>query len=484
MNTQAVSDTDLHEDEALAAATLRKVAWRLIPFLLLAYICNLLDRGNVAFTKLKMQPDLGMSDFVYSTGVGLFYLGYLLFEVPSNLILGRTGARAWIARIMITWGLVSACTMFVVGPASFFTVRILLGVAEAGFFPGIILYLTQWFPARARARAIASFMAANAVGGMIVNALSGLIMFYTDGVAGLHGWQWVFLLEGLPSVVLGVVVLFYLTDRPEQATWLAADQRAWLAARINREEQYREQRHGSDVWRGLVDRRVWHLILLYFTAAFVANAGGLYLPELIRNALAAAGSQDLRAVGVLASVPSVCGLIAMLVNGAWADRTGKHRLHVAGSALLAAAGWALAAWSTSVVGTLVALCLALMGLMSLISSFWALPTSFLSGAAAAGGIALINSVGNIGGLTGPSILGLIKDTQGNLTWGLMLLAVAMVGGAVLALFAPHDPTLDQRRTSTGTDPTLPNLIDLTKFSTSNRRTSTPTDITLPEEKKP
>jgi ACS family tartrate transporter-like MFS transporter len=455
MNAPGASDMDLQADETLATATMRKVAWRLIPFLMLAYICNLLDRGNVSFTKLKMQADLGMTDFVYSSGVGLFYFGYLLFEVPSNLILRRTGARAWIARIMITWGLVSCCTMFVIGPASYFTVRILLGVAEAGFFPGIIFYLTHWFPARARARAVASFMAANAVGGIILHPLSGSIMYYMDQVAGLHGWQWVFLLEGLPSVLLGVVVLFYLTDRPEQAMWLAADERAWLTTRINREEKYREQRHGADVRRGLVDVRVWHLILLYFTVAFSANAGGLYLPQLIRDSLPDSSKQDLRQVGFLAAIPSVCGLVAMLLNGAWADRTGKHRLHVAGSALLAAAGWALAADSHSLGRTLLALCLAMIGMMSLMSSFWALPTSFLSGAAAAGGIALINSMGNMGGLTGPSIMGLIKDQTGSLTWGLTTLALMMLLGGILALFAPHDPTLDQRPTSTRTDTTTP-----------------------------
>jgi len=269
-------------------------------------------------------------------------------------------------------------------------------------------------------------------------------MHYTDRVAGLQGWQWVFLLEGLPSVILGVVVLFYLTDRPEQATWLAADERSWLAGQINREEDYRQQRHGADVRRALVDPRVWLLILLYFMVAFSANAGGLYLPQLIRDSLAASGKQDLREVGLLASIPSACGLIAMLVNGAWADRTGKHRLHVAGSALLTAAGWALAALSDSLGGTLPALCLAMMGIMSLMSSFWALPTSFLSGAAAAGGIALINSMGNVGGLAGPSIVGLLKDRRGSLTWGLLLLSLVMVVGGVLALVAPHDPTLDKR----------------------------------------
>src|SRR5579863_2523943 len=244
-------------DDALGRATMRKVALRLLPFLLLLYICNLVDRGNVGFTKTKMQDDLQMTPTVYGSAVGTFYLGYLLFEVPSNMILRRTGARVWIARIMVTWGLVSGAEMLVTGFWSFTALRILLGIAEAGFFPGIIYYLTYWFPTRERTRAVASFMAANAVGGMISNSLSGVIMKNFDLVWGLHGWQWVFVLESLPSLVLGVVVLFYLTDRPEQAHWLANDERAWLCERMDQEAKHREQRHGTDFRRAMTDSRVW-----------------------------------------------------------------------------------------------------------------------------------------------------------------------------------------------------------------------------------
>ncbi|MBI3864102.1 MAG: MFS transporter, partial [Planctomycetia bacterium] len=235
MSVHDLLSPDRHANDALARTTMRKVTLRLIPFLMLLYICNLVDRGNVGFTKLTMQDDLGMKDAAYNFAAGLFYFGYLIFEVPSNLILRRTGACVWIARIMVTWGLVSGATMLVTGFWSFLTLRILLGVAEAGFFPGIIYYLTYWFPTRERTRAVASFMAANAVAGIISNPLSGLIMQNFDQAAGLHGWQWVFLLESIPSVILGVCVLFFLTDRPDEARWLADDERAWLAERMGQE---------------------------------------------------------------------------------------------------------------------------------------------------------------------------------------------------------------------------------------------------------
>ena len=440
MSTHGLSPSNPDNDSALSRATIRKVTLRLIPFLMLLYVCNLIDRGNVGFTKSTMQAELGMKDAAYGFGAGLFYFGYLVFEVPSNLILRRIGARVWIARIMVTWGLVSGATMLVTGFWSFLTVRILLGVAEAGFFPGIIYYLTYWFPTRARTRAVASFMAANAVGGIITNPLSGAIMQNCDQVGGLSGWQWVFLLESIPSVILGVSVLYYLTDRPEQAKWLTDDERTWLTGQISREEKHREQRHGADFRRAMVDLRVWYLILLYFTVAFSSNAGSLYLPELIRNRFPESSEVE---TGLMAAVPSVCGLIAMLVNGVWSDRTRRHRRHVAGAALLSSMGWSLAALSESPAFALTGLCLAMMGIMSMLPPFWSLPTSFLSGAAAAGGIALINSVGNIGGLLGGGTIGLVhqRDQSGSYTLALLTLVGTMFVGAILALFAPHDATL-------------------------------------------
>jgi MFS transporter, ACS family, tartrate transporter len=323
------------------------------------------------------------------------------------------------------------------GVASFYTVRILLGVAEAGFFPGIIYYMTRWFPTQQRTRAIATFMSGNAVAGIVINPMSGTITQYLDGMAGLHGWQWVFFLECIPSIALGFCVMHYLTDRPEDAHWLNDDERTWLSAQIRQEDEYREQAHGADFRRTLSDPRVWILVLLYFAIAFGSNSASLFLPELIRKLYPQ--SKEV-AVGFIASVPNLCGLIAMLINGAWADRTGKHRLHVAIPGFVSALGWILAAYSTTAAGGLVGYSLGIAGIMCMLPTFWSLPTSFLSGAAAAGGIALINSFGNLGGLAGPAAIGLIheRDKSASYVWGLVTLAFVMLLGALLALVSPHD----------------------------------------------
>jgi MFS family permease len=309
----------------------------------------------------------------------------------------------------------------------------------------MILYLTYWFPARQRTRAVACFMAANAVGGMITNPLSGLIVQHLDGVRGLHGWQWIFLLESIPSLVLGVCIYFLLTDRPAEAHWLRDDQRNWLAQRMSREEHHRAQRHGADLWQAVGSPRVWYLILLYFTVAFCSNAGGLYLPELIQNQFPDSTKFQ---IGLLAAVPNVCGMVGMLINGAWADRTRNYHLHVGLAALVGGMGWALAAaaksglWTGggSAIWTIAGLSLAVLGAMSMLPPFWSLPTSFLSGAAAAGGIALINSLGNIGGLLGQWTMGLARDATGSHLCGLVGLAGMLMLGSALALFAPHDPS--------------------------------------------
>jgi ACS family tartrate transporter-like MFS transporter len=419
------------DDSALPGRVFRKVAWRLIPFLCVLYIFNILDRGNVGFARLTMQRDLGMSDWVFDWGVGLFYLGYLLFEVPSNLLLRRVGARRWIGRIMITWGLVSCATAMVIGPWSFFLVRVLLGVAEAGFFPGIVLYLTYWFPARERARMLAFFMAAIAISGAFGNPLSGVIVNYLSGVEGLRGWQWLFLLEGLPSVILGFVALFYLTDRPAQAHWLDDGERLWLVERMAQEEKYRRQRHGADLLRALVDGRVWLLIALYFTVAVGSNAAGAYLPKLIAASFSESTPLE---IGLLSALPHACAFAGMTLYSAHSDRTGERRRHVALAALVAAIGWALSAACESPWLVLTGFCLAQTGMMCMLPTFWTLPTSFLSGAAAAGGIALINSVANLGGLLGPTILGQL---------GLWAVAAILAAGSILALCVRHDPTLEQ-----------------------------------------
>jgi ACS family tartrate transporter-like MFS transporter len=444
-----------------------KVRRRLLPFLCLLYIFNILDRSNVGFARLTMLDDLNMSQGVFDLGYGIFYFGYLVFEVPANLLLRRFGARRWIARIMITWGLVSCATLAVTGPWSFYAIRILLGVAEAGFFPGIILYLTYWFPARERARAMALFMTAISFAGVLGNPLSGAIMEYLNGWRGLTGWQWLFLCEGLPSVLLGVVVYFCLPDGPEQALWLTPAERARLLDELHQEEHERRQRHGADLWQALIDRRVWLLICVYFTVAVTSNAAGSYLPKLLserfsgqsKSGLAAVGASTVGLlgsplgqgpllaatalppprvskfeIGLLAALPHVCAIIGMTLLGAHSDRTGERRGHVALAAFVAAAGWALSFFSSSPWLGLVGFCLAQMGMMSMLPPFWALPTAFLSGVAAAGGIALINSVANLGGLLGPSILG---------WFGLEAMALTLFAGGLLALCVRQEAAPDR-----------------------------------------
>jgi ACS family tartrate transporter-like MFS transporter len=413
-------------DPALGEQVLRKVGWRLLPFLILLFIFNIIDRTNVGFAGLTMERDLELSGLVFTFGYGAFYVGYLLFEVPANLLLHRVGARRWIARIMISWGLVSGATMLVTGPVSFFAVRILLGVAEAGFFPGIILYLTYWFPARDRARVVALFMTALPVAGILSLPLSGAVMQYLDGILGLVGWQWLFLLEGVPSVVLGVVVLFYLTDAPAQARWLTPAERSWLVEHLRHEETERIQRHGSGLARALVDVRVWLLIGVYFTVAVGANASAARFPKLIGQSFS---DEEFFVIGLLSALPNVAALVGMNLLGMHSDRTGERRGHVSLAAFVAAAGWVLAALASEPWVKLAGLCVAQMGMMSFLPCFWALPTSFLSGIAAAGGIALINSMGNLGGLLGPPILE---------TFGIGAIAGTLVAGGVLVLFVPKD----------------------------------------------
>jgi ACS family tartrate transporter-like MFS transporter len=416
-----------------------KVSVRLIPFLFVLYVVNILDRGNVGFARRQMLPALGLGESVYGLAGGLFALGYFIFEVPSNLILKRTGARVWIGRIMITWGLISAAMMFIRGPWSFYLLRFLLGVAEAGFFPGIILYLSYWFPARERARAVSRFMTGSAVAGIVGSPLSGAILDYLDGVAGLAGWQWVFLVEGLPAVVLGVLALYYLTDRPAQAQWLAPAERAWLSERLSREERHRETRYGVKLLHAMASGRVWLLCVVYFTVSMGAYGFGLYAPKIVGDHFTRASELQ---VGLLVALPSVAAIVGMVAVGALSDYSGERRWHVAVSALVAAAGWLMVAALDDPWLVLTGLALAHTGALSMLAPFWSLPTSFLSGAAAAGGIALINSVGNLGGFVAPAVIGQVKETTGSFTYAFLFLAAALVGGGLLALRAHHDSTED------------------------------------------
>jgi D-galactonate transporter len=426
---------NLHEMQP--GTVLSKVSWRLLPFIFLLYVVNILDRVNVGFARLQMLDDLHMDEAAYALGAGIFYVGYFVFEVPSNLILSRTGARLWIGRIMISWGLITCAMMTIRGPWSFYLLRILLGLAEAGFFPGIILYLTYWFPARERARAVALFMIGSPLTGALGGPLSGAILQYLDQVNGLRGWQWLFLLEGLPAVVLGVAVLFYLTDRPADAHWLTTAERDWLTNQIEKEEQYRQQHHGLTLWGVLTDGRVWLLILLYFAIAAGANASGFYLPKLLQTRFVDA--KEFR-LGLLVAVPNACAMLGMIVNGVHSDRTGERRWHVAVPAFLAALGWTGSAFLAAPGWSLLAFTVAQVGVMSTLPAYWSLPTAFLSGRAAAGGIAWINSLGNLGGFVGPYVIAILHDTTGSFTGGLLALALVMALGGGLALAVRPDRT--------------------------------------------
>jgi MFS transporter, ACS family, tartrate transporter len=429
-------------DGALEQATLSKVTWRLIPFLFLLYVVNILDRVNVGFARFQMLDDLGMGEKAFGLGAGIFYVGYFIFEVPSNLILRRVGARRWISRIMITWGLITCSTMLVRGPWGFYVLRVLLGFAEAGFFPGIILYMTYWFPTNFRARIVAYFMTGSPITGIVGSPLSGTITEYLDHFGGLRGWQWLFLLEGTPAVILGFVALYFLIDRPEQARWLEPKERDWLASHIKREEMHREQRHGLTFLQAMVDLRVWLLIALYFTVAAGSNSFGFYLPKLLQTRFPAWSESQ---IGLLAAIPNACAVVGMIVNGIHSDRTGERRWHVALSAFVAALGWSLTAWVESPFLSLLAFSLVQLGIMSMLATFWSLPTAFLSGIAAAGGIALINSVGNLGGFAGPYLMGSLQEASGSFTSGLVAMAFTLFLGGFLALSVRRDHLVPERQ---------------------------------------
>jgi len=423
-------------DASLEHETLRTVSRRLIPFLFILYVVSFLDRVNVGFAALEMNRDLNLSPAVYGFGAGIFFIGYSLFEIPSNLILARVGARRWIARIMITWGLIAAGMMFVRGPVSFYALRLLLGIAEAGFFPGIIFYLSEWFPADARATAVARFTTAIPISGVIGGPLSGAALGLS-GWLGLQGWQWLFLLEGLPAVVLGGVVLWYLPDRPEDATWLTPEQRRWLLKRLAT-ERTRVEHHGFGVVRALSSGVVWQLGLLIFCSiSFGQYALGLWLPQIVRGL---SGLSDLQ-IGFVSAIPNLVAAVVMVIVAAHSDRTGERPLHIAAASVAAAIGFFGCALVQSPVLAVVFLSIAAAGLLSSHGPFWPLPSRFLTGAAAAGGIALVNSIANLSGFVGPYAIGLLNGASGNFHTGLLLLACVPLVGMALALRLRHASVL-------------------------------------------
>lgn len=399
---------------ALARRTLGRVRWRLLPFLGLLYVISYLDRVNVSFAKLTMNASLGLDDATYALGAGIFFIGYFLFEVPSNLILERVGARRWIARIMITWGLVSAATAWVTGPASFMTMRFLLGVAEAGFFPGILLYLTYWFPSSERAKVVGLFMVALPLSGLVGSPLSAELMRLD--AFGLDGWQWMLIVEGVPAVLLGLVCLVYLPDRPEDAGWLPADERQWLTATLAAERMDIAKRGQTTLRAALLQPRVWALAVAYFGIVLALYGFNFWLPSLI-----SAHGVTLRSTGWIAALPFLCGAPFMVWWGRRSDRRGERVGHLIAVAVLGFAGFAAASVVDSLPLQILCLCVALMGVYGSFPVFWTLPTAFLTGTAAAAGIALVNSFGNLAGYFGPQVVAWL--TQGGNDYGPALLAL-------------------------------------------------------------
>ncbi len=422
-------------------AALRQVTRRLIPFLFVLYVANYLDRVNVSFAALQMNRDLGLSASAYGLGAGMFFLGYCLFQVPSNLLLVRVGARRWIAGLMVAWGAIASTTMAIRSAGEFYALRFALGVVEAGFFPGVILYLTHWFPAAERARAAARFMTAIPISGVLGGPVSGALLAL-DGRGGLAGWQWLFLLEGLPSVLLGLAVFRYLPDRPAEARWLPPEERAWLVTRLAAEQAAAARPATVALGRALASPLVWRLGALYFLIVAGLYGQGLWLPQLIKGR---AALSDL-GVGFLAAVPALAAAAAMVVVAAHSDRTGERPLHVAGALAAGAAGFALAAPAAGapVLATL-ALSLAAAGFTSALGPFWSLPPMFLRGTAAAAGIALINALGNAAGFVSPYLVGLVKDATGSFAGALLAFALFMAEGAALAAGVRREPLLAPSR---------------------------------------
>lgn len=415
------------------AKLFRKITWRLVPFLFLLYIVAYIDRINVGFAKLQLQQTaFGVSaaefDRVYGFAAGIFFLGYFLFELPSNLILQRVGARLWIARIMVVWGFVSAAMMFVRTPTQFYVMRFLLGLAEAGFFPGIIFYLTAWYPSAQRARTVALFATGSALAGVVGSPLSGALM-RMDGILGLGGWQWLFVLEGIPAVLLGLVVLAYLPRGPAEARWLSADEKDWLIRRVRDDEQTTGRHERHQLVHALASGRLWLLALIYF----LLNVGGygyeLWIPSILKD-LSKAGFGWL---GLLNAVPYFVAALAMVWVGRRSDRTGDRSGHVAAAAFVGAVGFWLSASTSNPLLAMAALVVAFAGLKSTMGPFWAMGTAFLSGTAAAGGIALINSVGNLGGFVGPQLVGRLVASTGNPRLALGVLGGVLAAMALLAL---------------------------------------------------
>ena len=420
----------------LEQRTIAKVTARLVPFLIVCFFVAYLDRVNVSFAALTMNKDLGLSESAFGFGAGIFFLAYFLFEVPSNLFLERVGARKWIARIMFTWGVCSGGMAFINGATGFYAVRVLLGIAEAGFFPGVIFYLTLWFPSVYRARIIGYFMAAIPLSTVIGAPVSGLLLGL-DGFGGLKGWQWLFILEATPALILSVVVFLYMTDRPADATWLTQEERAWLVARLDDERRQRERVRRYTTMEALRNPKVLALSVVYFGAVALNYGLSFFLPQIVK----AFGLSNAQA-GVVAALPYVVGLVSIVAWSRRSDRKMERRFHLAFPLLVASVGIAVSTLFDDPTMKMASLSVAGFGIFGALPVFWTFPAAFLSGPAAAGGIALINSIGNLAGFTGPFAVGRIKDLTGSYTGGLLTLSAAGLAAMIIVLVFPHQELVE------------------------------------------
>lgn len=414
-------------DMDIEKRTLRKITWRIVPFIMILYLIAYIDRVNIGFAAITMKEDLGFTASILGFGAGIFFLGYFLFEVPSNIILHKVGARIWIARVMVTWGIIAGGMAFVESSTSFYVMRFLLGVAEAGFFPGIILYLSYWFPARNRAGVIALFMAAAPIATAIGSPISAALL-EMHGIMGLAGWQWMFLIEAIPAVILGVVVFFYMTDRPEKAAWLKPDEREWLVKTMQAEDANKGGQQHHSILRGLANPRVLALALIYFGTSAGLYTLGIWAPQIIKEL----GVSSMT-VGLLNAIPPIISVVAMILWSRHSDKTNERTWHVALACLTAAVGLAIAASTGSMFGLIAALTIVNVGISCSKPPLWSMPTMFLSGAAAATGIATINSIGNLGGFAGPAMIGWVKDQTGSFAGGLYFVAGLLILSTVLTL---------------------------------------------------
>jgi len=437
----------VHEIEEVVV---RKLTWRLVPFLFLLYIVAYLDRINVGFAALQMREQLALTDAVYGLGAGMFFAGYFFFQVPSNLALQRIGARRWIALLMTLWGVISSSMLLVSGPRSFYLLRFLLGAAEAGFFPGVILYLKNWFPAQARARTVARFMTAGPLSGVVGGPLSGALLGLHLKF-GLSGWQWMFLMEGIPAILLGAVTLTYLIDRPEEAPWLHSEERDWLIENLRREREQVSSWASTGVFSAFRNPQVWMLALVYFGLNTVSYGVSLWLPTLIHS-VSGVGNFT---IGLLSAIPYLAAAVAMVLVGLHSDRKHERRWHTALPAFTGALALIGAAYSTSVAPAILAISIATLGVFSMLGPFWAMPTSLLSGTAAAAGIAFINSVGNLGGFVGPYVIGLVRTSTGQFKGGLLLVGAALATSGAIVLMVGFNVDRVQGKGSTAEDTEVP-----------------------------